>query len=143
MWGKTTCGIVLLAVVFVAGCDSGGSESEQEREHADSPAAQLVRHFYEAANDADGTEACGLLTDTGIRTVVRVKTRAECIQTVDGFEAGSFETDEGDLVEIEGVDENEEGFDVDAVVKGRTEGTYTVVRHGGGLLIDRFTSEEG
>ena len=96
MWGKTMCGIVLVAMVCLAGCDSGGSESEQERERADSPAAQLVRHFYEAANDADGTEACGLLTDTGIRTVVRVKTRADCVNTVDGFQAGSFEADEGE-----------------------------------------------
>jgi len=142
MWGKTMCGIVLVAVCL-AGCDSGGSESEQERERADSPAAQLVRHFYEAANDADGTEACGLLTDTGIRTVVRVKTRADCVNTVDGFQAGSFEADEGELVEIEGVDEGEAGFDVDAVVKGRTEGTYSVVRRGGRLLIDGFKSKEG
>lgn len=142
MWGKTTCGVVLLAVCL-AGCDSGGSESEQEREHTDSPAAELVRHFYKAANDADGTEACGLLTDTGIRTVVRVKTRADCVRSVDGFQAGSFETDEGDLVEIEGVDEDEEGFDVEAVVKGRSEGTYTVVRRGGRLLIDGFKPHEG
>jgi hypothetical protein len=142
MSAKVSCGL-LIAALCLAGCGSDKSESEQEGEHADSPAAQLVRHFYEAANDANGTEACGLLTEAGIRTVVRVKTRDECIRTVDGFEAGSFESDEGELVEIEEVDEDEDGFDVDAVVKGRTEGAYSVVRRGGRLLIDGFKSEEG
>ena len=143
MTRKTSCGI-LLAVLCLAGCDSGGSsKSEQEREHASSPAAALVRQFYDAANDADGARACGLLTDAGIRTVVRVKTRAECIRTVGGFAHGSFETEKGELVEIEGVDESHDGFDVDAVVKGRTAGTYAVVRRNGGLLIDGFTPEEG
>ena len=142
MASRVSCGVAI-AALFLAGCGSEKSESEQEREHADSPAAQVVRHFYEAANDADGREACGLLTDAGIRTVVRVKSRAECVGAVDAFERGSFESDEGDLVEIEGVDENEDGFDVDAVVKGRTEGTYTVTRRGGRLLIDGFRSKEG
>jgi hypothetical protein len=143
MTRKTSCGI-LLAVLCLAGCDSGGSsESEQEREHASSPGAALVRQFYDAANDADGASACGLLTDAGIRTVVRVKTRAECIRTISGFAQGSFETDKGELVEIEGVDENHDGFDVDAVVKGRTTGTYAVVRRNGRLLIDGFSPEEG
>lgn len=142
MWSKLSCGL-LIAAFCLAGCDSDKSESQQERERADSPAAQLVRSFYEAANDADGTRACGLLTDAGIRTVVRVKTRADCVTTVNGFQAGSFENDEGELVEIEGVEEGEDGFDVDAVVKGRTEGTYDVVRRGGRLLIDGFRPEEG
>ena len=139
---RASCGVVI-AALCLAGCGSETSESEQEREHADSPAAQLVRHFYEAANDADGTEACGLLTDAGIRAVVRVKTRADCVRTVDGFEQGSFETDNGELVEIEGVEQGEDGFDVDAVVKGRTEGRYTVVRRSDRLVIDGFTSKEG
>jgi hypothetical protein len=134
---------LLLVALCLAGCDSKGGESEQEREGSNSPAAQLVRHFYEAANDADGTEACGLLTASGIRSVVRVKTRADCVRTVDGFEPGSFEPAEGELVEIEGVEEGEDGFDVDAVVKGRTEGKYSVIRRNGHLLIDSFRSEEG
>jgi hypothetical protein len=143
MTRKTSCGI-LLAVLCLAGCDSGGSsESEREREHANSPAAALVRQFYGAANESDGAKACGLLTDAGIRTVVRVKTRAECIETINGFAQGSFERDKGDLVDIEGVDESDGGFDVDAVVKGRTEGTYSVIQGNGHLLIDGFGSKEG
>ena len=133
----------VIAALCLAGCDSGGSESEQEREGSDSPAAQLVRQFYDAANDADGSKACGLLTDAGIRTVVRVKTRPDCLRTVDNFQRGSFEPADGELVEIEEVEENEDGFDVDAVVKGRTEGKYSVVRRNGRLLIDGFKSEEG
>lgn len=143
MTRKTSCGI-LLAVLCLAGCDSGGStESEQESERASSPAAALVRQFYDAANEADGAKACGLLTDAGVRTVARVNGRAECITTVSGFAPGSFERDNGDLVEIEGVDESGDGFDVDAVVKGRAEGTYSVVRRSGRLLIDGFRSDEG
>ena len=142
MSSKVSCGL-LAAALCLAGCGSDKSESEQEREHADSPAAQLVRDFYEAANDANGTQACGLLTEAGIRTVVRVKTRDECIRTVDAFQTGSFENEDGELVEIEGVEQGEDGFDVDAVVKGRTEGTYSVVRRGGRLLIDGFKSDEG
>jgi len=141
---KRSCGI-LLAILLVAGCESGSrdSESEQEREDASSPAAALVREFYDAANDADGAKACDLLTEAGVRTVVRVKARADCVRTVDGFSQGSFEGDKGDLVEIEGVEESDDGFDVDAVVKGRAEGTYSVIRRNGRLLIDDFSSKEG
>jgi len=143
MTRKTSCGI-LLAVLCLAGCDSGGSsESAQEGEHASSPAAAVVRQFYDAANESDGTKACGLLTDSSIPTVVRVQTRAECVRTINGFEPGSFETDKGELVDIEGVDESDDGFDVDAVVKGRTAGTYSVVRRNGRLLIAGFSPEEG
>jgi len=143
MTRKTSCGI-LLAVLCLAGCDSNGSsESEQAREHGNSPAAAVVRQFYDAANDADGTKACDLLTESGIRTVVRVKTREDCIHTVGGFARGSFESNKGELVEIEGVDESADGFDVDAVVKGRTEGTYAVIRRHGRLLIDGFQAKEG
>jgi len=143
MTRKTSCGI-LLAVLCLAGCDSGGSsEPKQESEHASSPAAALVRQFYDAANESDGTKACGLLTDAGIPTVVRVKTRAECVTTINGFTQGSLGRDKGELVDIEGVDESDDGFDVDAVVKGRTAGTYSVVRRHGRLLIDGFSPEEG
>jgi hypothetical protein len=137
MWWKASCGVVA-AAVCLAGCGS-----ERERERSDSPAAQVVRDFYEAANDADGQEACALLTDAGIRTVVRVKSRAECVGTVGAFQRGSLEVENGELVEIEGVAQGEDGFDVDAVITGRTEGTYTVVRRNGRLLIDGFASKEG
>jgi len=141
---KTSCGTLFVAAACLAGCDSGeSSKSEQEREHTSSPAAQLVRSFYAAANDAAGAKACRLLTDAGIQTVVRVSTRSDCVRTVNGFQAGSFDTGEDELVEIEGVDEAEDGFDVDAVVKGRSEGTYSVVRRNGRLLIDGFETEEG
>src|SRR3954451_11275530 len=143
MTRKTSCGI-LLAVLCLAGCDSGGSSgSEQESEHASSPAAAVVRQFYDAANESDGTKACGLLTDAAIPRVVRVKTRAECVSTISGFAQGSFERKKGELVDIEGVDESGDGFDVDAVVKGRTAGTYSIVRREGRLLIDGFSPEEG
>jgi hypothetical protein len=65
------------------------------------------------------------------------------METVGGFAPGSFETDKGELVEIEGVDESGDGFDIDAVVKGRTAGTYAVIRRDRELLIDGFTPEEG
>lgn len=140
---KASCGI-LLGLVFAAGCSSGeSSKSEGEGEHATSPAAQLVRSFYAAANDADGATACGLLTDDGIRTVVQVATRTDCVRTVNGFQGGSFDTGKDELVEIEGVDEGNDGFDVDAVVKGRSEGTYSVVRRNDRLLIDGFKAKEG
>lgn len=135
LW-KAAFGVI--AILSVAGCGSPGSKSEQDRERSASPAAQVVRRFYEAANAAHGSEACNLLTDTGIRTIIRVKTRAECVRTVDGFQPGSFAS-----IEIEVVAPQEEGFDVDAVVKGRSEGRYTVISRGGRLLIDRFTSKEG
>jgi len=143
MTRKTSCGI-LLAALCLAGCDSGGSsESEQEGEHANSPAAAVVREFYDAADESNGAKACSLLTDAALPTVVRVKSRPECVRTINGLTEGSFERDEGELVEIEGVDESGDGFDVDAVVKGRTAGTYSVVRRNGRLLIAGFSSEEG
>ena len=135
--------VSILAAVCVGGCDSGESESEHESESANAPAAQTVRDFYDAANRSSGEDACALLTRRGVRSVVHVASRPACIRTIDAFDPGSFESEEGDLVEIEGVDERGEGFDVDAVVKNRTAGTYSVVRRGGRLLIDAFKPEEG
>ena len=129
--------------LVVAGCDSGESEAEKEREGSGSPAAQVVRDFYDAANEADGEKACALLTRSGVRTVVRVPTRAACVRTVDALAPGSFESDKGELVDVEGVEERGDGFDVEAVVKGRSEGVFSVLERDGRLVIDRFESEEG
>ena len=128
---------------MLAGCDSGESEADKEREGSDSPAARVVQEFYDAANEADGDHACALLTANGIRTVVRVPTHRACVRTVDALAPGSFESDEGELVEVEGVEEHGDGFDVAAVVKGRSEGVFSVVKRNGRLVIDRFESEEG
>jgi hypothetical protein len=134
------------AVVVVLGlpaCDSGGSETERERKSADSPAAQTVRAFYAAADDAAGEKACRLLTPAGIRTVVRVGTLAACVQTIDAFAPGSFANEDGDLLHVNGVEEHGDGFDVEGEVTGRSGGVYSVVDRNGRLLIDGFEPEEG
>jgi hypothetical protein len=135
------CGVI--AVLGLPACDSGGSEAERERESSDAPAAQTVRAFYAAADKAEGEQACALLTANGIRTVVRVATRAACVRTIDGFAPGSFTGEDGELLEVEGVEERGEGFDVEAVVKSRSAGVYSVVKRDGRLLIERFEPEEG
>ena len=136
------CAVV--AVLGLPACDSGGSEAEQEGENADAPAAQTVRAFYDAADDAAGQKACALLTENGIRTVVRVKTRPACVRTIGGFERGSFTGKDGEILEVEGVEEHgEDAFDVEGVVKGRSAGVYSVVKRNGRLLIDGFEPEEG
>jgi hypothetical protein len=133
-----------LAVALLAGCDSGGSEAEREGESANTPAAQTVRAFYEAANRSAGAEACALLTPQGIQNIVHVTSRGGCVQTIDGFAPGSFTSKDGELLHVEGVDEHDEGaFSVDARLEGRSGGTYTVIRRSGRLLIDRFESDEG
>ena len=156
MTRKTSCGI-LLAVLCLAGCDSGGSsEPKQESEHASSPAAALVRQFYDAANESDGTKACGLLTDAGVdRTRFGVYLGSgEGVQDFEHLAAmvaqanlpGTRTYDRSALAGSayrEYVAESDDGFDVDAVVKGRTAGTYSVVRRHGRLLIDGFSPEEG
>jgi len=134
---------VAVGVLALAGCDSGDSESERESEGSDSPAARLVREFYDAANDSAGAKACALLTDKGIRTVVHVTTRSGCVRTISSLTPGSFESKDGELVEVEGAEEAEGGFHVDAVVKGRSEGVFTVIHRNGRLAIDGFESEEG
>jgi hypothetical protein len=140
-WRWPICAII--AVLGLPACDSG-SEAESERESSDAPAAQTVRAFYAAADKAAGEEACALLTASGIRTVVRVATRADCVRTIDGFVPGSFTGDDGELLEVEGVEERGgDGFDVEAVVKGRSAGVYSVVERRGRLVIERFEPEEG
>ena len=129
--------------LLVAGCNSGESEAEKEREGSESPAAKVVHEFYDAANEADGEKACSLLTPNGVRSVVRVPTRPACVRTVNALARGSFESDEGELVDVEGVEERDDGFDVEAVVKGRSEGVFSVVERNGRLVIDGFESEEG
>jgi hypothetical protein len=134
--------VIVAVALLLAGCESGGSESE--RKSTDAPAAQTVRDFYDAANRSAGKDACAVLTDGGLRTVVHTASRDDCIQTIDRLDKGSFESDDGDLLEVEGVDERgSDEFDVDAVVKGRTAGTFHVVERGGRLLIDGFEPEEG
>jgi hypothetical protein len=140
-WRWTVCAVI--AVLGLPACDSGSSEAEKDPEGAKAPAAQTVRAFYEAADEAAGEQACALLTAGGIQTVVRVQTRSACVRTIDGFAHGSFSNEDGELLEVEGVEEHGDGFDVEAVVKGRTAGVYSVVKRNGRLLIDGFEPEEG
>lgn len=136
--------VYAVAAVFgLPACDSGSSEAEKERANADAPAAETVQAFYDAADDAAGEKACALLTANGIRTLVRVQTRPACVRTIDGFEPGSFSGKDGELLEVEGIEEHGDGFDVQAVLKSRTGGVYSVVKRDGRLLIDGFEPEEG
>src|SRR5512133_940696 len=130
--------LLVVGAAFLAGCESEGSEAEREGENANAPAAQTVRAFYAAANRSAGSEACALLTTSGIQTIVHVSSRAACIRTIDAFAPGSFTSKDGELLQVEGVDEHgADAFAVDARLVGRSGGTYTVVKHEGRLLIDR------
>ena len=80
-WRWTVCAVI--AVLGLPACDSGSSEAEKEREGAKAPAAETVRAFYKAADDAAGEQACALLTADGIQTVVRVQTPRACVRTID------------------------------------------------------------
>ncbi|MGB8003727.1 MAG: hypothetical protein WCF27_05630 [Gaiellaceae bacterium] len=135
----------VVALLGLAGCkESGGSEAEREGENADKPAAQTVSAFYEAADEPDGEKACSLLTADGIRAIVRVGSHAACVRTIDGFDSGSFSDENGELLKIEGVEEHGATTDVNALLKGRSGGVYTVVKtKKGRLLIDGFKPEEG
>lgn len=134
----------VVAVLGLAACkESGGSEAEREGENADKPAAKTVSAFYEAADEPDGEKACSLLTADGIRAIVRVQSHAACVRTIDGFAAGSFSDDKGELLKIEEVEEHGATTDVNALLKGRSGGVYTVVKRHDRLLIDGFKPEEG
>ena len=134
----------VVIVLSLAGCkESGGAEAEREGENADNPAAKTVSAFYEAADESDGEKACSLLTAAGIRAIVRVGSRAACVRTVDGFDPGSFSDEDGELLEIEDVENHGDTSEVDAVLHGRSGGVYTVVKRDGRLLIDGFEPEEG
>jgi hypothetical protein len=129
-----------VAAVLLAGCESKGSEAEREGESANSPAAQTVRSFYDAADRSAGREACDLLTVGGMKRIVHVSSRAACVRTIDAFAPGSF----SNVLRVEGVEEHGDGaFSVDAALKGRSGGTYSVIRRNGRLLIDGFESDEG
>jgi hypothetical protein len=136
--------LAVVALLGLAGCkESGGSEAEREGENADKPAAKTVSAFYDAADEPDGEKACSLLTADGIRAIVRVQSHAACVRTIDGFDPGSFSDDKGDLLKIEEVEEHGDTTDVNALLKGRSGGVYTVVKENGRLLIDGFKPEEG
>lgn len=135
-------GCLPVAVAFLAAC--GASEEQSEGENADAPAAQAIRAFYGAANRSAGAEACALLTARGIQQVVHVSSRDACVHTINGLDPGSFSSKSGELLHIEGVDEQgADAFDVDAQLEGRSGGTYTVVDRSGRLLIDGFEPDEG
>jgi hypothetical protein len=137
-WRALTC--LFVACVFAAGCESEGSGQEHESENANAPAAQVVRAFYDAANDSAGEKACALLTIRGIRQIVHVSSHGACVSAIGELAQGSF----ANVLEVEGVDEDgEDAFSVDARLKGRSEGRYTVVKRAGRLLIDGFEPEEG
>lgn len=131
-----------LAVVLalMTGCESEGSEVERDGESADAPAAQIVRDFYDAANRSAGTEACALLTTQGRMQIVHVASQGACVTAINTLAPGSF----SNVLHVEGVDERGgEGFSVDAQLKSRSGGTYTVIKRDGRLLIDGFESDEG
>jgi hypothetical protein len=135
---------IALALALLGGCGSQGSEAEQEGENADAPAAQTVSAFYDAADRSAGPEACALLTARGIQQIVHVKSRAACVTTINAFAPGSFSNKEGDLLHVEGVEEDgDNAFAVDAQLEGRSGGTYTVAKRHGQLLLDGFASDEG
>jgi hypothetical protein len=41
------------------------------------------------------------------------------------------------------VEKGEDGFDVDAALRGRSGGAYSIIAQNGRLLIDGFKSDEG
>jgi hypothetical protein len=134
----------VVALLALAGCkESGGSEAKREGENADKPAAKTVSAFYEAADKPDGAKACSLLTANGIRAIVRVGSRAACVRTIEGLDPGSFSADKGELLKIEGVEAHGSTTDVNALLKGRSGGVYTVLKRNGHLLIDGFKPEKG
>jgi hypothetical protein len=137
-WRAGAC--LVVAVAFLAGCESEGSESEKEGESANEPAAQTVRAFYDAADRSAGPDACALLTARGIQQIVHVSSRAACRATINALAPRSF----SHVLHVEGVEEKgADAFAVDAQLKGRSGGTYTVVKRDGQLLIDGFESDEG
>lgn len=139
-----SCLLAACVLLGLSACkESARSEADREGKAADSPAARAVRDFYDAADKPAGAEACSLLTESGIRAIVHVSTRAACVRTIDGFAPGSFSDDSGSLLRIEGVDESQDGFDVDGLLKGRSGGAYSVVERNGRFLIDGFTPEKG
>lgn len=132
--------LLITAIAFLAGCESEGSEAEKEGESANAPAAQTVRAFYDAADRSAGAEACSLLTTRGIRQIVHATSRDRCVTTIAALAPGSF----SHVLKVEGVDERgNDAFAVDAQLKGRSGGTYTVIKRSGRLLIDGFESDEG
>jgi hypothetical protein len=137
--------VVLVAALGLSGCGgSGGLEPGTQSKGGDtSRAERALRGFYAAANDADGRRACLGLTPTGIRQVVRVGSRAACIRTISAFRPGSFADADGKLVRVEHVEDRGDAVQVEAEVKGRSSGVYSLVERNGRLLIDGFDSEEG
>ena len=139
-----SCVLAACVVLGLTACnESSSSEADREGKAADGPAARAVRDFYEAADKPASGEACSLLTEKGIRAIVHVSSRAACVQTIDGFAPGSFSDDSGLLLRIEGVEERQDGFDVDGLLRGRSGGTYSVVKRNGRFLIDGFKPEKG
>jgi hypothetical protein len=132
---------VVLAVGLLVAATGCGKEGEARTEA--NPAVKALRAFYEAADAADGRRACGFLTDSGIRQIVRVHTRQECVMAVDRFAPGLFHSDDEEFVEVERVEDREDGAEVEAEIKGRSGGTFMFVRRGGRTLISGFKSEEG
>jgi hypothetical protein len=133
---KCALSTLLSAVLLAAGCGGHGRDS--------SGPAGTLKTFYAAADASDGEQACSLLTDSGIRQIVRVQARRACIETINGFAKGSFHSNEGDFVKVEHVeDEDDRAVKVEAEIKGRAGGTFTFARRGGRLLISGFKSDEG
>lgn len=138
-----SCVLAACVLVGLSACkESGTSEADREGKAADSPAARAVRDFYAAADKPAGAKACSLLTESGIRAIVHVSSSSACVQTIDGFAPGSFSDDSGSLLRIEGVEESQDGFDVDGLLEGRSGGTYSVVERNGRFLIDGFKPEK-
>ncbi|MFL5967818.1 MAG: hypothetical protein ACJ747_14820 [Gaiellaceae bacterium] len=134
----------ILAVAWTTGCGSANDSGEASGSARTDAAKQALKNFYAAANDADGGRACGYLTMDGIRQIVRVRSRPDCVRTVGALSPGSFAgaTGDADLVDVEHVEEREGAVDVEAEVHGRSGGTYRLVDRRGMLLIDGFEPEE-
>ena len=128
---------------MLGGCGSSSSEKATESNSKEAPAAErTLKSFYDAANDADCERACAYLTAQGIRQIVRVGSRAACVRTIDGFSKGSFAHGDGELVDVEHVEDRGDTVEVEAEVKSRSGGTYRMVKRDGELLVDSFESEE-
>lgn len=129
---------MIVLAALLGGCGS----SRSGREGMLRAGEEALKGFYGAANNADGQDACGRLTRGGIERIVHVRTRAACVRTISGFRKGAFAAGEGELVDVEHVEAAADGVDVEAEVKGRSGGTYHLIRRGGKLLIDSFDPEE-
>jgi hypothetical protein len=149
MLGRAVSGsclvLFLVGANLLSGCGSRPSAKTDAGEESAQTgrAPQVLTAFYAAANDADGRRACSYLTADGIRQVVHVSSRPACVRTVSAFAKGNFADADGSLLHVDRVEKGADGFDVEAEVRGRSHGAYSLVESNGALLIDGFKPEKG